>query len=69
MLMLRYLKLMGEQFLLVGELLYLYTLKFLLIIARDLLGGIIAIGFTRSVVIFLIATTMLVWYLTILAPN
>ena len=49
-----------------GELLYLYTLKFLLIIARELLGGIIAIGFTRSVVIFLIATTMLVWYLTFL---
>ncbi len=52
-----------------GELLYLYTLKFLLIIARDLLGGIIAIGYTRSVVIFLIAMTMLVWYLTLLAPK
>lgn len=52
---------------LMGELLYLYTLKFLLIIARDLLGGIIAIGFIRSFVIFLLATTILVWYLTLLA--
>ena len=67
--MLKELKLVAEQFKLMGELLYLYTLKFLLIIARDLLGGIIAIGFTRSVVIFLIATTMLVWYLTLLAPK
>ena len=65
--MLKELKLVAEQFKLMGELLYLYTLKFLLIIARDLLGGIIAIGFTRSVMIFLIATTMVVWYLTILA--
>ncbi|MCY3543434.1 MAG: hypothetical protein OXI16_14805 [Chloroflexota bacterium] len=52
---------------LMGELLYLYTLKFLLIIARDLLGGIIAIGYTRSVLLFLVATTILVWYLTLLA--
>ena len=51
---------------LMGELLYLYTLKFLLIIARDLLGGIIAIGFTRSVLILLIAMTIIVWYLTLL---
>ena len=64
-----YFKLMGEQFLLMGELMYLYTLKFLLIIARDLLGGIIAIGYTRSVVIFLLAITILVWYLTLLAPK
>lgn len=63
----RFLKLMAEQFMLMGELLYLYTLKFLLIIARDLLGGIIAIGFIRSFVIFLLATTILVWYLTLLA--
>ena len=54
---------------LMGELLYLYTLKFLLIIARDLLGGIIAIGFTRSVLILLIATTILVWYLTLLVSG
>ena len=65
--MLKELKLVAEQFKLMGELLYLYTLKFFLIIARDLLGGIIAIGFTRSVVIFLLATTMLVWYLTFLS--
>ncbi|MCY3638961.1 MAG: hypothetical protein OXG80_07675 [Chloroflexi bacterium] len=58
---------MAEQFMLMGELLYLYTLKFLLIIARDLLGGIIAIGYTRSVLLFLVATTILVWYLTLLA--
>ena len=66
--MLKELKLVAEQFKLMGELLYLYTLKFFLIIARDLLCGIIAIGYTRSVVIFLLATTMLVWYLTLLAP-
>ena len=58
---------MAEQFKLMGELLYLYTVKFFLIIARDLLGGIVAIGLTRSIVIFLIATTMLVWYLTFLS--
>ena len=65
--MLKELKLVAEQFKLMGELLYLYTLKFFLIIARDLLGGIVAIGLTRSIVIFLIATTMLVWYLTFLS--
>ncbi len=63
----RFLKDVAEQFMLMGELLYLYTLKFLLIIARDLLGGIIAIGYTRSVLLFLVATTILVWYLTLLA--
>ena len=62
----RYIKYVAEPFLLMGELLYLYTLKFLLIIARDLLGGIIAIGFTRSVLILLIAMTIIVWYLTLL---
>ena len=65
--MLKELKLVAEQFKLMGELLYLYTVKFFLIIARDLLGGIIAVGLTRSIVIFLIATTMLVWYLTFLS--
>lgn len=60
-------KLFAEQFLLLGELIYLYTLKFFLTIARDLLGGIIAIGLTRSVMIFLLAMMMVVWYLTILA--
>ena len=52
-----------------GELLYLYTLKFFLTVVRDLLGGIIAIGYTRSFVIFLIAMTMLVWYLTLLVSS
>jgi len=65
--LLKDLKFVAEQFKLMGELLYLYTLKFFLIIARDLLGGIVAIGLTRSIVIFLIATTMLVWYLTFLS--
>ena len=60
-------KLFAEQFLLMGELIYLYTLKFFLTIARDLLGGIIAIGLTRSVMIFLLGMMMVVWYLTILA--
>ena len=67
--LLKELKFVAEQFKLMGELLYLYTLKFLLIIARDLLGGIIAIGYTRSVVIFLISMTILVWYLTLLAST
>jgi len=65
--LLKELKLVAEQFKLMGELLYLYTVKFFLIIARDLLGGIVAVGLTRSIVIFLIATTMLVWYLTFLS--
>ncbi|MCY3544672.1 MAG: hypothetical protein OXH22_11635 [Chloroflexi bacterium] len=64
--MLKELKLVAEQFKLMGELLYLYTLKFFLVIARDLLGGIVAIGYARSVMIFLISTTILVWYLTLL---
>ncbi len=67
--MIKGLKLVAEQFKLMGELLYLYTLRFLLIVARDLLGGIIAIGYTRSLVIFLISLTMIVWYLTLLAPK
>ena len=65
----KHLKLVAEQFMLMGELLYLYTLKFFLTIVRDLLGGIIAIGYTRSFVIFLIAMTMLVWYLTLLVSS
>ena len=65
----KHLKLVAEQFMLMGELMYLYTMKFFLTIARDLLGGIIAIGYTRSFVIFLISLTMLVWYLTLLAPK
>ena len=65
----KHLKLVAEQFMLMGELLYLYTLKFFLTVVRDLLGGIIAIGYTRSFVIFLIAMTMLVWYLTLLVSS
>ena len=65
----KHLKLVAEQFMLMGELLYLYTLKFFLTIVRDLLGGIIAIGYTRSLVIFLISMTMLVWYLTLLVSQ
>ena len=69
-------KLVAEQFAIMGELLYLYTMRLYLKtvllclgVARDLLGGIIAIGYFRSVLILLIAMTMLVWYLTILASQ
>ena len=51
----------------VGEYIYLRSLLLCLTIARDLLGGIIAIGYTRSVLLFLVSMTMIVWYLTILA--
>lgn len=51
----------------VGEYIYLRSLLLCLTIARDLLGGIIAIGYTRSVLLLLVSMTMIVWYLTILA--
>ena len=63
----RLLRFFAEQFWLLGGLIYFFTLKLFLTIARDLLGGIIAIGLTRSVMIFLISMMMVVWYLTILA--
>ena len=53
----------------VGEYLYLKSILLCLTIARDLLGGIIAVGYTRSVAIFLIAMTMLVWYFTLVAAK
>ncbi len=58
---------MLKELKIVGEYLYLRSILLCLTIARDLLGGIIAIGYTRSVLLFLVATTMLVWYLTLLA--
>lgn len=65
----------AEQFKLMAELLYLYTarlyLKTILLclrMAKDLLGGIIAIGYFRSVALILLAMIVLVWYLTILPP-
>ena len=58
---------MLKELKIVGEYIYLKSLLLCLTIARDLLGGIIAIGYTRSVLLFLVATTMLVWYLTLLA--
>lgn len=48
------------------EYVYLKSILLCLTIARDLLGGIIALGYTRSLLLFLVATTMLVWYLTFL---
>ena len=60
---------MLKELKIVGEYIYLKSLLMCLTIARDLLGGIIAIGYTRSVVIFLLATTMLVWYLTLLTGS
>lgn len=63
------LKELFKELKIVGEYIYLRSLLLCLTIARDLLGGIIAIGYTRSVVIFLLASTILVWYLTLLAPK
>ena len=64
--MLRELKLVGELFYLLSMKFYLKAILLCLAIARDLLGGIIAIGLTRSVLLILVAMTMLVWYLTFL---
>jgi len=50
----------------VAEYVYLRSILLCLTVARDLLGGIIAIGYMRSVLLFLVAMTMLVWYLTLL---
>ena len=58
---------MLKELKIVGEYIYLKSILLCLTIARDLLGGIIAIGLTRSVMIFLLAMMMVVWYLTILA--
>ena len=57
---------MLKELKIVGEYIYLRSILLCLTIARDLLGGIIAIGYTRSVLLFLVAMTMLVWYLTFL---
>ncbi len=57
---------MLKELKIVGEYVYLRSILLCLTIARDLLGGIIAIGYTRSVLLFLVAMTMLVWYLTLL---
>ena len=64
--MLKELKLVGELFYLLSMKFYLKSILLCLAIARDLLGGIIAIGYTRSVLLFLVSMTMLVWYLTFL---
>lgn len=57
---------MLKELKIVGEYIYLRSILLCLTIARDLLGGIIAIGYTRSVLLFLVSMTMLVWYLTFL---
>lgn len=61
------LKELFKELKIVGEYIYLRSLLLCLTIARDLLGGIIAIGYTRSVLLLLVSMTMIVWYLTILA--
>ncbi len=48
---------------------YLRSILLCLTIARDLLGGIIAIGYFRAVMILLMSITILVWYFTLLAAK
>ena len=48
---------------------YLRSILLCLTIARDLLGGIIAIGYFRTVMILLMSITILVWYFTLLADK
>jgi hypothetical protein len=48
---------------------YLRSILLCLTIARDLLGGIIAIGYFRTVMILLMSITILVWYLTLSAAK
>ncbi len=60
---------MLKELKIVCEYIYLKSILLCLTIARDLLGGIIAFGFTRSVLLFLVAMTMLVWYLTFLTGS
>ena len=48
---------------------YLRSILFCLTIARDLLSGIIAIGYFRAVMILLMSITILVWYFTLLAAK
>lgn len=57
---------MLKELKIVGEYIYLRSLLLCLTIARDLLGGIIALGYTRSVLLFLVAMAMIVWYLALL---
>ena len=57
---------MLKELKIVGEYLYLKSILLCLTIARDLLGGIIALGYTRSTLLILLSITMLVWYLTFL---
>ena len=51
------------------EYIYLKSILLCLTIARDLLGGIIAIGYFRTVMILLMSITILVWYFTLLAAK
>ena len=48
---------------------YLRSILLCLTIARDLLSGIIAIGYFRAVMILLMSITILVWYFTLLAAK
>ncbi len=48
---------------------YLRSILLCLTIARDLLSGIIAIGYFRTVMILLMSITILVWYFTLLAAK
>ena len=48
---------------------YLRSILLCLTIVRDLLSGIIAIGYFRAVMILLMSITILVWYFTLLAAK
>ena len=48
---------------------YLRSILLCLTIARDLISGIVSLGYFRTVMILLMSITILVWYLTLLADK
>ena len=48
---------------------YLKSILLCLTIARDLISGIVSLGYFRTVMILLMSITILVWYLTLLADK
>ena len=46
---------------------YLRSILLCLTIARDLISGIVSLGYFRTVMILLMSITILVWYLMILS--
>ena len=48
---------------------YLKSILLCLTIARDLISGIVSLGYFRTVMILLMSITILVWYLTLLTDK